>query len=75
MGLSKDIEQPNQIFEPLYTTKRNQHTGDEEGTGLGMWLIKSIVEDNAGKIKLLFPKEGFGMQITFPKKYENKKHV
>ncbi|UMB54196.1 ATP-binding protein [Lutibacter sp. A64] len=48
-GLSKDISEPEVIFEPLYTTRRNLHTGEEEGTGLGMWLIKSIVEENDGK--------------------------
>ncbi|RAJ19189.1 histidine kinase/DNA gyrase B/HSP90-like ATPase [Gelidibacter algens] len=38
-GLSKDIENPEKIFEPLFTTRRNAFTGEEEGTGLGMWLI------------------------------------
>lgn len=69
-GLSKDINEPEVIFEPLYTTRRNQHTGEEEGTGLGMWLIKSIVEDNDGKTQLLYPEIGFGLRITFPIKYK-----
>ncbi|HUH50647.1 MAG TPA: HAMP domain-containing sensor histidine kinase [Flavobacterium sp.] len=69
-GLSKDIEKPEAIFEPLYTTRRNQHTGEEEGTGLGMWLIESIVKENDGKAQLLYPKTGFGLRITFPIKYK-----
>ena len=69
-GLSKDIKEPEVIFEPLYTTRRNQHTGEEEGTGLGMWLIKSIVEDNDGKTQLLYPEIGFGLRITFPIKHK-----
>ncbi|MBJ7883119.1 sensor histidine kinase, partial [Gelidibacter salicanalis] len=69
-GLSKDISEPEIIFEPLYTTRRNQHTGEEEGTGLGMWLIKSIVEENDGKTQLLYPEIGFGIRITFPIKYK-----
>lgn len=69
-GLSKDINEPEVIFEPLYTTRRNQHTGEEEGTGLGMWLIKSIVEENDGKTQLLYPETGFGLRITFPIKYK-----
>ena len=69
-GLSKDISEPEKIFEPLYTTKRNQHTGEEEGTGLGMWLVKSIVEENDGKSQLLYPEIGFGLKITFPIKYK-----
>ena len=69
-GLSKDITEPEKIFEPLFTTKRNQHTGEEEGTGLGMWLVKSIVEENDGKALLLYPEIGFGLKITFPIKYK-----
>jgi signal transduction histidine kinase len=71
-GLSKDIEKPDRIFEPLYTTKRNPHTGEEEGTGLGMWLVKSIAAENDAKVKLLFPNIGFGVRITFPVKYKRK---
>ena len=69
-GLSPDIEKPESIFEPLYTTKRNAFTGEEEGTGLGMWLVKSIVEENDGTVKLLFPQIGFALRIAFPLKYK-----
>lgn len=68
-GLSKDIIEPDEIFEYLYTTKRNPFTGEEEGTGLGMWLIKQIVSENDGLIKLLFPEVGFGIRLIFPVKY------
>ena len=74
-GLSKDITNHNQIFEPMFTTNVNKHTGDEEGTGLGMWLIKSIVKDNDGDIKLIYPANGgFGIRIIFPRKYIRSKH-
>lgn len=69
-GLSKDIVEPEKIFEALFTTRRNEHTGEEEGTGLGMWLVKSIVTENDGKISLLYPEIGFGIRITFPNKYK-----
>jgi signal transduction histidine kinase len=69
-GLSKDINKPEIIFEPLFTTKRNALTGEEEGTGLGLWIVKSIVEENDGTIKLLFPNEGFGVRTTFPINYK-----
>lgn len=69
-GLSKDIENPEKIFEPLFTTKRNPHSGEEEGTGLGMWLVKSIVEENDGNTKLLYPECGFGIRMSFPVKYK-----
>jgi len=68
-GLSKDIDDPEKIFQPLFTTKRHQHTGEEIGTGLGMWLVKSIVKDYDGTVKLLFPQKGFGLRINFPKKF------
>jgi signal transduction histidine kinase len=32
-GLSQDITDPSKIFNALYTTKRNEHTGEEIGTG------------------------------------------
>ncbi len=69
-GLSKDIADHNKIFEAMFTTNVNKYTGDEEGTGLGMWLIKSIVKDNDGEVKLIYPEDrGFGLRILFPKKY------
>ncbi|NQX40781.1 Signal transduction histidine kinase [Pedobacter steynii] len=69
-GLSPDIEKPDEIFDAMFTTKRNEHTGEEIGTGLGMWLIKSIVDENDGAVRLLFPVTGFGIRITFPIKYK-----
>ena len=69
-GLSSDIDKPEKIFEPLFTTKRNEFTGEEEGTGLGMWILKSIVEENDGTVKLLFPESGFGVKISFPIKFK-----
>lgn len=69
-GISKDIDNPEKIFEPLFTTKRNPHSGEEEGTGLGMWLVKSIVEENDGNTKLLYPESGFSIRISFPVKYK-----
>jgi signal transduction histidine kinase len=74
-GLSKDIEKPEKIFEPLYTTKRNPHTGEEEGTGLGMWLVKSIAAENDAQVKLLYPEIGFGVRIAFPVKHKRNNHV
>jgi signal transduction histidine kinase len=71
-GLSVDIAQPDRIFEAMYTTKRDEHTGEEIGTGLGMWLAKSITEENDGSLRLLFPVEGFGIRLTFPVKFKKR---
>jgi signal transduction histidine kinase len=69
-GLSKDITAHNKIFKPMFTTNVNKYTGDEEGTGLGMWIIESIVKDNDGKVELIYPDNGgFGLRMLFPKKY------
>lgn len=74
-GLSKDIVEHKQIFEALYTTKRNEHTGEEIGTGLGMWLIDTIVREYSGKIEFLYPNNGgFGMRIIFIRKYLKEKN-
>lgn len=68
-GLSKDIVIPEKVFDPLFTTKYDS-SGDEIGTGLGMWIIKSIVEENDGSIQLLYPEKGFGVRMMFPSKYK-----
>lgn len=64
-GLSPDIVNPEIIMTPLFTTKRNKSTGEEVGTGLGMWIVKLVVEDNDGRINILNPEQGFGMNIIF----------
>jgi signal transduction histidine kinase len=69
-GLSKDISSPEIIFTPMFTTKKNPYTGEDEGTGLGMWILKSIVEENDGLVNLLFPRVGFGIRMSFPIKYK-----
>jgi len=68
-GISEDITNPDKIFEPLFTTRRNPNSGEEIGTGLGMWIIKSIIEENDGKVSLLHPEEGFSIKLSFPRKY------
>jgi len=69
-GLSKDIVNPDDIFKPFFTTKRNQSTGEEIGTGLGMWIVKSVVDDNGAEVKLLSPEYGFGIRFIFHIKNE-----
>lgn len=52
---------PNRIFELGETSK-----GDE-GTGLGLWVVKETVERCNGKIEVLNKTEGFGLKIVFRK--------
>lgn len=68
-GISKDIKDPNIILEPKFTTKRNDHTGEEIGTGLGMWIIKKIIDEYKGDINILNQSSlgGFGISLTIPR--------
>ncbi len=75
-GISLDILNPETIFDPMYTTKRD-HTGQEIGTGLGMWIVRTVVNEYDGNIKLLFnvdnnQESGFGLRISIPSKYKVK---
>lgn len=65
-GLSKDYrDNPEIIFKAFETTKRDRQ-GNAIGTGIGMWLVKNIVDEYSGSIKILKPENGFELQIVFP---------
>lgn len=57
---------PYKIFQPFETTKKDTQ-GNEIGTGLGMWLLKSTVDEYKGEIKILEIDNGFALSITFDK--------
>lgn len=69
-GINKDIENPDKIFEAKFTTRRDPNTGEEIGTGLGMWILKNVIEDNDGKVSLLNRESGFGLKFFFPKTHQ-----
>lgn len=54
-GIAPDIR--NRIFEPFFTTKKHH------GTGLGLWLSRSIVEKHGGH--LTFDTDGQSRGTTF----------
>ncbi len=60
-GIPEKIK--NQIFEPFFTTKRQG-----EGTGLGLYLSKSIVEKFGGKLYFRSRDSGTGtvFVVEFP---------
>lgn len=68
-GLSPDIHNPDDIFKPFFTTRRNPSTGEEIGTGLGMWIVKTVLEENDAEAIILNGEEGFGIRFAFPIKY------
>lgn len=44
-GLEAGTEE--RIFDAGFSTKRN-HKGEQEGTGMGLYIVKSFVVDNSG---------------------------
>ncbi|OEJ98639.1 hypothetical protein A8C32_05420 [Flavivirga aquatica] len=66
IGLDKVFEDDkDEIFLPFKTAKRDRK-GKEIGTGLGMYLVKSVIDDNNGTIDILEPEKGFSVLISFP---------
>jgi signal transduction histidine kinase len=52
----------DKIFDPLFTTK-----DPEKGTGLGLFVVKQIVDESKAEIQILGqPGEGTTFKITFP---------
>lgn len=65
-GISKDIENPNKIFDLFYSTKRDPNTGKLIGTGIGMYLVKSIVNEYKGTLSLGRATKGFSIKLNLP---------
>ena len=63
-GIPKEYSDINTIFNSFETSKRDD-SGNEIGTGLGMWLLKSAVDSNNGRVTLTRPKIGFEINIQF----------
>ncbi|WP_043341284.1 sensor histidine kinase [Comamonas sp. B-9] len=71
-GLPLHLEEPEIIFKPMYTTKRDS-VGQEVGTGLGMWIVKVISDEYQANAQLLprDPNSGFGITFNFQQKYRS----
>ena len=65
-GLKDEITDPNKIFQPYFSTKRDEHTGEQNGTGLGMWILKSVIDEYHGSVKLSKIRPGFQVKINLP---------
>ncbi|MES2447145.1 MAG: sensor histidine kinase [Bacteroidota bacterium] len=65
-GLLEEITEPNKIFQPFFTTKRDEKTGEKIGTGLGMWIVKSTTDEYSGDVEILRSRPNFKVKITLP---------
>jgi signal transduction histidine kinase len=60
-GAGMDAETRARIFEPFFTH------GKKHGTGLGMAIVKKIIDDHSGKIEIeSIPGKGSTVRITIP---------
>lgn len=65
-GPGIDSKNKVKIFDPFFTTKKVGH-----GTGLGLSLSKSIIEDHGGHLELLESQEGASFLVKLPIKILN----
>lgn len=66
-GLEAGTEE--NVFDAGYSTKRNNR-GEQEGTGMGLYIVKSFIEENSGGTIRAVAKSdlgGAGFVITVPK--------
>lgn len=68
-GVPKEDE--DRIFERFYRCG-NELTREQTGTGLGLALVKEIVEANGGQIRLhpALKLQGFAVELSFPKVFD-----
>jgi len=67
-GLSTNFRTPEEIFEYGRSSKSHRDDAEIAGTGIGMWLLKAIVDDYQGRI--LSPsavgRRGFFISFSLP---------
>lgn len=66
-GIHKSIKSPKKIFDFNVTTKFDSD-GKQSGTGLGMWILDTVVREYGGTVNAYNKSETFGFktEITLP---------
>lgn len=67
-GLSTEFNVPDDIFQFGMTSKKDDGLGDSGGTGIGMWLLRNVVDDYRGQIELRseLGAPGFKISVRLP---------
>lgn len=63
------VPMKQRIFEPHVTSKRDPEAGyrARPGAGLGLFLVRKIMDDHGGSIDLLESREGARFRLLFPR--------
>lgn len=67
-GLAASLGSANEIFEFSVSSKPEDDAGMPTGTGIGMWLLQTIVHDYGGSVELrsAVGEPGFSLAMTLP---------
>lgn len=67
-GLSTNLKPGDDIFSFGVSSKPNDENGQPTGTGIGMWLLQTIVHDYGGAVTLVsaIGEPGFHLSFTLP---------
>ena len=69
-GLSASFRSPDEIFLYGSSSKSDRDDAEITGTGIGMWLLKTIVDDYHGHVVSISAvgEPGFSVSFSFPRK-------
>ena len=65
-GIPDVFNDVNDIFTPFESSKRDRETGERIGVGLGMYLVKNVIDHYKGDVEIVIPENGFQLNISFP---------
>lgn len=67
-GLASTFNVADDIFMFGVTSKKDEDLGDAGGTGIGMWLLRNVVDDYGGNVRLLsaMGQPGFRILVRLP---------